>query len=183
MSRFLLPLLLLGPVSLATQAEPPLTLDPGMYADALRTVQEHKQKENILPPSAHNRNAVPATMESEAAEWCLAMQQAGTPQCEVRLILLLQRLNPGAGVDALAGALRLHQLVLAGNAPACGEIAEALRNGRLPGGLAFIRCEALARALDERQARFQLCPARPTGQPEQSEAQPPSDAKASGASS
>ncbi len=176
MRTFLLPLLLAGPAALA---EGSLTLDPDMYAAALREVQQQRVQEPQAGQQAQTRPELPA---GDEAEWCLAMQEAGTSLGEVRLILLLQRLNPGTGAEALAEALDLHRLMQAGNAPACMQLAAALRSGTLPGGLAFIRSAPLAEAVERRAAAFQPFPGRPTAQPSQSEAQPESAAKASGAS-
>ncbi len=177
--RHLIPALLLGSLALAEDALP-LTLDPGMYADALREVQQGKAAEGQPRPA--QQPAGPSA-PGDAAEWCLAMQEAGSPQAEVRLILLLRRLNPDAGVEPLAEAVDLHRLMLAGNARACAGLAQAFRSGVLPNGLLFICHAGLAEAVQARAVPFQFAPgALPTGQPPHWELQPSSEAKGDGAS-
>ncbi len=146
----LLPLLCLT----ASAEEAPLTLDMDVYADVLREVQAERK----AAESAADSPAAPATPEAELSEWCLAMQEVGTAQSEVRLILLLQRLNPTVGVEPLAEALELHRLMLAGNARACEQVAAALRSGTLPNGLAFLCAPQLAGAVEERAAGFRAHP-------------------------
>ncbi len=155
--RSFLTLLLLASVVLA---EGSLTLDPGMYADALREVQANRARA-AQPADAAPAPQAAALSSPEAAEWYRAMQEVGTPQADVRLILLLQQLNPLAGVDELAAALQMHRLAMAGNASACAQLAAAFRSGTLPGGLVFIRDARLAQAVMAR-AVFQLSP--PGGQ-------------------
>ncbi len=158
-------------------ARPPLTLDPELYADALREVQGlPAQKREAAPPqdqAAYDTSGEargsreemedrlhPPSLPAELAEWQAAMDEAGSELSDVRLLVLLQRLNPldppGERADDYAAALYLHHLMLAGNRRACRELAEASRRGVLPGGLTFIKSEALAMMLEQRASALQL---------------------------
>ncbi len=148
-----------------------LTLDPTLYAEALREVQ------GVVAPAAEVPAApeapapapeAPAAAPSSAPgveDWQAAMRDAGTELADVRLLVLLQRLNPldppAARAEDYAAALRLHHLMLAGNARACLELARACRNGHFESGLIFIQSEPLAAVLERRSAAFH--PSAPSG--------------------
>ncbi len=171
-----LSLLLLLPAALA--AETPLTLDPVLYEEALREVQglapvnparpadkaESKaaagKAETAAPAESSGDQSPAAEPSADASDWQAVMMDAGTELADVRLLALLQRLNPDEPLslraEAYADALREHHLALAGNARACRALALAFRSGRLESGLLFIRSEALALVLDARAAAFQL---------------------------
>ncbi len=146
-----------------------LTLDPTLYAEALREVQGQATKPSPAaaepPAAAEVPEKVPgARPEPSSApgveDWQAAMRDAGTELGDVRLLVLLQRLNPldppAARAEDYAAALRLHHLMLAGNPRACLELARACREGALASGLAFIQDDALALLLERRAAAFQL---------------------------
>ena len=67
------------------------------------------------------------------------MDAAGTEHFPVRLLALLQELNPdkpmARHMEAYAEALRLHTLAAAGNKHACASLADSLLSGNLPCGL------------------------------------------------
>ncbi len=130
-----------------------LTLDPEIYAEALKAVQG-----GAPAAEAANETSLPTVPGVE--DWQAAMRDAGTELADVRLLVLLQRLNPqespAARAEDYAAALRLHHLMLAGNARACLELARACREGCFESGLLFLRSEALAVVLERRSALFQL---------------------------
>ncbi len=183
-----LPLLFLLPTACVV-AEPAgqgvpatqLTLDPGLYAEALREVQgAPSAPAATAPASAAPIQAPvappvdkpsPAAQHAEVADWQAAMRDAGTELADVRLLALLQRLNPldppAARAEDYASALRLHHLMLAGNARAARELAHAFRTGCFESGLVFICSEGLAAVLERRAAAFQLSavPLLPPQQP------------------
>ncbi len=139
---------------------PQLTLDPELYAEALREVQ------GLTPaPAAEAETQAPQEVPPSAAapgveDWQAALRDAGTELADVRLLVLMQRLNPldppAARAEDYAEVLRLHHLMLAGNARACLLLACACREGRFENGLLFIESEPLARLLEQRAAMFQL---------------------------
>ncbi len=166
-------LLAVFPLLPAAEQAAPLTLDPELYADALREVQggtpppsvaakeelaESAELPEELRPEAEL--AARAAIDPGVMDWQAAMRDAGTELADVRLLALLQRLNPldppSARAEDYAAALRLHHLMLAGNARASLALASACRKGQFESGLAFIRSEALARLLEQRAAAFQL---------------------------
>lgn len=85
--------------------------------------------------------------------WLQAMAAAGTDLQAVRLLALLQELNPQAPLaakpEAYAEVLALHRRASSGNPAACAELAQSLRSGVLPGGLFILRSEALAARLEQ----------------------------------
>ncbi len=143
-----------------------LTLDPGLYEEALREVQGGTRAATAphaesSAPAAADASSVASVASSPGVEdWQAAMRDAGTELADVRLFVLLQRLNPldppSARAEDYAAALRLHHLMLAGNARACLELARACREGRFESGLIFIQSESLAAVLECRAAAFQL---------------------------
>ncbi len=150
-------------------AAPQLTLDPQLYAEALREVQGVPQPPTAPPqtppesPAATDDSPVAGAEVSTAPgveDWQAAMRDAGTELADVRLLVLLQRLNPldppAARAEDYAAALHLHHLMLAGNARACLELARACRAGQFESGLIFIQSDALAQVLERRAAAFQL---------------------------
>ncbi len=160
-------------VPVAAQQVPPapgaLTLDPQLYAEALRAVQEGTQ----APPSAPSPagqvsaegapgapSAPPVSTAPGVDDWQAAQRDAGTELGDIRLLVLLQRLNPldppSARAEDYAEALRLHHLMQEGNPRACLTLARACREGHFESGLLFIRNEALARVLEARASAFQL---------------------------
>ncbi len=145
------------------QTAAPLTLDPGLYAEALREVQ------GVAPAAIPNegkgaqKSAEQAVSSAPGAEdWQAAMRDAGTELADVRLLVLLQRLNPleppASRAEDYAEALRLHHLMLAGNARACLALAAACRAGKFESGLHFIQSDLLAEVLERRASAFQLAP-------------------------
>ncbi len=113
--------------------------------------------------AAASPEALPAVEGRLAAapgveDWQAAMRDAGTELAEVRLLVLLQRLNPleppATRAEDYAEVLRLHHLMLAGNARACLLLARACREGRFENGLQFIQSEGLAALLERRSAVF-----------------------------
>ncbi len=159
------------------QGVPPLTLDPTLYAEALQAVQsgaapaspaaaapDAEAGSAASPESAASELSLPITSAPSSApsveDWQAAMRDAGTELADVRLLVLLQRLNPldppSARAEDYAAALRLHHLMLAGNARACLELARACRAGQFESGLLFIQSEPLAAVLERRAAAFQL---------------------------
>ncbi len=171
-----LPFLLLVTVASAETAQhglaAPLTMDPERYADALRAVHglpqppaAAKAPESADTPASHSDSAAPGV-----EDWQAVMRDAGTELADVRLLVLLQRLNPleppAARAEDYAAVLRLHHLMLAGNARACLKLARACREGRFESGLAFIQSDALATVLERRAVQFQLptpAPVSPEG--------------------
>ncbi len=172
-------LILLAPVALAETKEQgssePLTLDPQLYAEAWREVQGGSTAPAAAPAGAGEQagdgaaaaspTSPPALSSAPGVEdWQAAMRDAGTELADVRLLVLLQRLNPldppSARAEDYAAALRLHHLMLAGNARACLELARACRDGHFTSGLIFIQSESLAVVLERRAASFQV-PASP----------------------
>ncbi len=161
-----LPLISLAEEGAAAAAEP-LTLDPVLYAEALQVVQGGAAAPAAAAPAAQ-APAPPAAEPSSApgvVDWQAAMRDAGTELADVRLMVLLQRLNPldppSARAEDYAAALRLHHLMLAGNARACLALARACREGHFESGLVFIQSVQLAALLEQRAAAFQLPPAAP----------------------
>ncbi len=151
-------------------AAPQLTLDPELYAEALREVQGGTPPASTspgIPAEAAVRGTPEPGDEVSSApgleDWQAAMRDAGTELADVRLLVLLQRLNPldppSARAEDYAAALRLHHLMLAGNARACLELARACREGHFAGGLIFIQSDSLATVLERRANAFQLPPA------------------------
>ncbi len=138
----------------------PLTLDPALYADALREVQGLPRAEVTAAPAAVETPAAAEAPAADVVDWQAAMRDAGTELGDVRLFALLLRLNPleapSRRAEDYAAALRLHHLMLAGNARACLELAAACRSGRFASGLAFIQSEPLARVMEQRAAAFHL---------------------------
>ncbi len=182
-----LPLLFLLPAACVAVADPEgqgvpptqLTLDPGLYAEALREVQGLPSAPAATAPESAPIQAPvappvdktsPAAQHAEVADWQAAMRDAGTELADVRLLALLQRLNPldppAARAEDYAAALRLHHLMLAGNTRAARELAHAFRTGCFESGLVFICSEGLAAVLERRAAAFQL-PASPPLSPQQ----------------
>ncbi len=179
---FLLPLLAGLSAALASGDEgqgrtEQLTLDPALYAEALREVQgvvppapaatppvaespgqTDERVSPAIPPSSPEPTSAPGV-----EDWQAALRDAGTELADVRLLVLLQRLNPleppSARAEDYAEALRLHHLMLAGNARACLSLARACRDGHFESGLLFIQSESLAVLLERRAAAFQLPPA------------------------
>ncbi len=143
-----------------------LTLDPGLYAEALREVQGVVALAAELPAAAEGGAPAPEAPASAPSatpgveDWQAAMRDAGTELADVRLLVLLQRLNPldppAARAEDYAAALHLHHLAFAGNARACLALARACRSGHFESGLIFIQSEPLAAVLERRAAAFQL---------------------------
>lgn len=138
-------LLLLGLSALTANADTALTLDPAVMNEAKRAVFNG---ENALLPT---KNVVQLQEDGDAVRWQQAMDAAGTELMPVRLLALLQQLNPDKPMaehaDAYAEALRLHVLAAAGNRTAKTQLATALKNGMLPCGLRIICDAAKAAAL------------------------------------
>ncbi len=142
----------------------PLTLDPELYSDALREVQAGARVPAAAPaetPEDTPETTAHAGSSSPGVEdWQAAMRDAGTELADVRLLVLLQRLNPldppSARAEDYAAVLRLHHLMLAGNARACLLLARACREGCFESGLLFIQSESLARLMEQRAASFHL---------------------------
>ncbi len=136
-----------------------LTLDPTLYAEALREAQHAASL-----PTATSRAQEMARV-SEAAEWKEAMRDAGTELGDVKLLALLQRLNPQESpllrAKDFAEVLRLHHLMLAGTPRACMVLSAAFRNGRFENGLLFVSDEALSALMAQRAAAFQPPAAEP----------------------
>ncbi len=166
------PALFLLPVSIALAetaeqgAASQLTLDPGLYAEALREVHGLPQ-----PPAADaGSSAAVRSLFPGVEDWQAAMRDAGTELADVRLLVLLQRLNPQAPPSAraedYAAVLHLHHLMLAGNPRACLALARACREGQFESGLQFIQSEPLAVMLERRASVFQLplLPAAPAAE-------------------
>lgn len=112
------------------------TLDPVVMEEAKRAVFNGEPA--VLPEKPIQDAAVTGDM----AEWQAAMDAAGTEMLPVRLLALLQRLNPdknmGCAPELYAEALKLHVLAAAGNREAKMHLAEAFCLGVLPNGLRFI---------------------------------------------
>lgn len=123
-------------------ASTPLTLDPAVMEEAKRVVFERGSATDAA-------NA--AVLPSVAAQWQAAMDAAGTELLPVRLLALLQQLNPHIPMQEhpalYAEALRLHVLAAAGNKQARGVLSLALETGVLPCGLHFLQDLQLAAKL------------------------------------
>ena len=122
---------------LPATAEPFLTLDPAVIEEAKRAVFGG---EAICTPAAEEDKVSPEqTEQTTAQQWQCAMDAAGTEFFPVRLLALLQELNPdkpmAQHMEAYAEALRLHTLAAAGNKQACESLADSLITGFLPCGL------------------------------------------------
>lgn len=113
-----------------------LTLDPAVMDEMKRAVFNGESA--VLPIKRIQDDEVP----EDVAEWQAAMDAAGTELLPVRLLALLQRLNPnmnmGKAPELYAEALKLHVLAAAGNRDAKLQISAALSRGVLPNGLRFI---------------------------------------------
>ena len=122
-------------------AEPPLTLDPAVMEEAKRAVFERGCATTAVA------ERVPQ-MQTIAEQWMAAMDAAGTELLPVRLLALLQSLNPGMPMqeheELYAEALRLHVLAAAGNKQARAVLALAFETGRLPSGLCLMQNWQLA---------------------------------------
>lgn len=121
-------------------ADMPLTLDPAVIDAAKRAVFNGEP----LMESGDKSDAT-AAVQGDVALWQQAMDAAGTEMMLVRLLALLQRLNPDKPMDVYAAmyadTLRLHVLAAAGNKEARLQLASALRVGVLPNGMRLI-CDA-----------------------------------------
>ncbi len=117
-------------------AEPTLTLDPAVIEKAKRAVFGG---EAICMPTEEDTPSSQQTAQTPAQQWQCAMDAAGTEHFPVRLLALLQELNPdkpmARHMEAYAEALRLHTLAAAGNKQACASLADSLLSGNLPCGL------------------------------------------------
>lgn len=135
-------IVLLLAVAMAS-ADTTLTLDPAVMEEAKRAVF------NGEPMRVPEKRVVLDTEQGDMALWQEAMDAAGTEMMPVRLLVLLQKLNPAksmADESALyAEALRLHVLAAAGNREARLGLSDSFRRGVLPNGLLFI-CDAAAAA-------------------------------------
>ncbi len=136
-------------------ADIPLTLDPAVYAEALQEVrgQAAAPVAKELPLQGHST-------APDVADWQAAMRDAGTELGDVRLLVLLQRLNPQSPLtlraEDYAEVLRLHHLMLAGNPRACASLGRAMLEGRFENGLLFIESESMGQQLLRRSQVFQL---------------------------
>ncbi len=199
MNRLFLPALLLTTTCLPTAASDEgqggatqLTLDPALYAEALREVQGVEPGvssaatpvESDANPALQSEagEALPAPSAPAVEDWQAALRDAGTELADVRLLVLLQRLNPldppASRAEDYAEVLRLHHLMLAGNARACLILAAACRAGHFEGGLIFIQSAALAEVLERRAAAFHLAPV--SGVPASDTARPSAPRETSG---
>ncbi len=155
MKALSLPLLLAAVAAAEPAAR--LTLDPQLYAEALREVQGGT-KPPVEAPADTAKPDVAAAPGME--DWEAAMQDAGTELGTVRLLVLMQRLNPldppAAREEDYAEVLRLHRLMLAGNPRACATLGRAFREGRFENGLLFIQNEDMGLRLQLRSQAFQL---------------------------
>lgn len=117
-------------------AEPTLTLDPAVIEKAKRAVFGG---EAICMPMEEDTPSSQQAAQTPAQQWQCAMDAAGTEHFPVRLLALLQELNPdkpmARHMEAYAEALRLHTLAAAGNKQACASLADSLLSGNLPCGL------------------------------------------------
>ena len=117
-------------------AEPTLTLDPAVIEKAKRAVFGG---DAICTSTEEETPSAKQVEQTPAQQWQCAMDTAGTEFFPVRLLALLQELNPdkpmAQHVDAYAEALRLHTLAAAGNKQACASLADSLLSGNLPCGL------------------------------------------------
>ena len=117
-------------------AEPTLTLDPAVIEKAKRAVFGG---EAICMPTEEDTPSIQQAAQTPAQQWQCAMDAAGTEHFPVRLLALLQELNPdkpmAQHMEAYAEALRLHTLAAAGNKQACESLADSLITGYLPCGL------------------------------------------------
>lgn len=117
-------------------AEPTLTLDPAVIEKAKRAVFGG---EAICMPTEEDTTSSQQAAQTPAQQWQCAMDAAGTEHFPVRLLALLQELNPdkpmARHMEAYAEALRLHTLAAAGNKQACASLADSLLSGNLPCGL------------------------------------------------
>ena len=117
-------------------AEPTLTLDPAVIEKAKRAVFGG---EAICMPTEEDTPSSQQAAQTPAQQWQCAMDAAGTEHFPVRLLALLQELNPdkpmARHMEAYAEALRLHTLAAAGNKQACASLADSLLSGNLPCGL------------------------------------------------
>lgn len=121
-----------------------LTLDPVVMDEMKRAVFNGESA--VLPVKKIQEDAE----QGDMAEWQAAMDAAGTEMLPVRLLALLQRLNPdknmGKEPELYAAALKLHVLAAAGNREAKVQLADSFSRGALPNGLRFIvDTEAAAR--------------------------------------
>lgn len=137
--------ILFGLAALTTSADTTLTLDPAVMEQAKRAV--FNGEDVVLP----TQSVVMVTEQGDSALWQQAMDAAGTELLPVRLLALLQKLNPDKPMaehaEAYAEALRLHVLATAGNREAKLRLSAAFRTGTLPCGLRFICDDAKAAAL------------------------------------
>ncbi len=149
----LLPLLLLA-AGYAPAADV-LTLDPVLYAEALREAQANADRARAESAASAEFSQVPT-----AEEWQGAMLEAGTELGDVLLLALLHRLNPAEPpllrAREYADVLRLHHLMQQGNPRACRVLARAFREGRFENGLLFLQHEGLSTLMEQRAAAFQL---------------------------
>lgn len=120
-------------------ADMPLTLDPAVVDEVKRAVFSGELA------TEGDKTAEATAVQGDSALWQAAMDAAGTELMPVKLLALLQRLNPDKPMDAYAAmyadTLRLHVLAAAGNREARMQLAAALRVGMLPGGMRII-CDA-----------------------------------------
>jgi hypothetical protein len=123
-------------LSIPAIAEPTLTLDPAVIEKAKRAVFGG---EALCTPNEEKKSAAEQAEQTPAQQWQCAMDAAGTEHFPVRLLALLQELNPEKPMtqhmEAYAEALRLHTLAAAGNKQACASLADSLITGYLPCGL------------------------------------------------
>ena len=121
---------------LPATAEPYLTLDPAVIEEAKRAVFGG---EAICTPAEEEKPTTEQAEQTTAQQWQCAMDAAGTEFFPVRLLALLQELNPdkpmAQNMEAYAEALRLHTLAAAGNKQACETLSDSLITGYLPCGL------------------------------------------------
>ena len=120
-------------------ADMPLTLDPAVVEEVKSAVF------NGALMVGEDEKTVKTEAQGDIALWQQAMDAAGTELMPVKLLALLQRLNPDKPMEAYAAlyadTLRLHVLAAAGNREARMQLAAALRVGMLPGGMRII-CDA-----------------------------------------
>lgn len=126
-------------------ADMPLTLDPAVVEEVKSAVF------NGALMVGEDEKTVKTEEQGDIALWQQAMDAAGTELMPVKLLALLQRLNPDKPMESYAAlyadTLRLHVLAAAGNREARMQLAAALRVGMLPGGMRIICAASKAEAL------------------------------------
>lgn len=117
-----------------------ITLDPAAYREVMGQMQEK----------------APSAATEPVAAWRTAMNAATPEERAVRLLALLQRLNPGVSMEATpapyTAALLLHRRALQGESAACAALAETLRKGVTPEGLKLPKDPESAAKLEQKPA-------------------------------